>query len=59
MKGLQKKTRNKEGEIVKDAGIEDLFWARDERAITEASIKYEEYCIAIARNILENQAKIP
>lgn len=43
---------------MKDADIVDLFLARDERAITEASIKYEKYCSAIARNILENQADV-
>ena len=53
-----KRDKRQGGEIVKDADIVDLFWARDERAITEASIKYEKYCSAIARNILENQADV-
>lgn len=43
---------------MKDADIVDLFWARDERAITEAAFKYEKYCSAIARNILQNQADV-
>lgn len=45
-------------EIVKDCDIVNLFWARDERAIIEASFKYEKYCSAIARNILRNPADV-
>ena len=35
-----------------DAQIVSLYWARDERAISESSGKYGGYCSAIARNIL-------
>ncbi|MBQ9779773.1 MAG: RNA polymerase sigma factor [Clostridia bacterium] len=37
-----------------DSRIVDLFWARDERAISETSIKYGAYCTQIAHNILHN-----
>ncbi len=39
---------------MEDHKIVDLFWARSERAITEASEKYGNYCYAIAYNILAN-----
>lgn len=37
-----------------DAYIVNLFWARDEQAITETSRKYGAYCQSIALQILQN-----
>lgn len=52
MKELFKKARG--GEIVEDKNIVDLYWDRDENAITETASKYGKYCFSIAFNILEN-----
>ena len=35
-----------------DREIIGLYWQRDERAISETSARYGNYCLAIARNIL-------
>ena len=35
-----------------DSQIIDLYWARDEGAITETASKYGKYCYTIAHNIL-------
>ena len=40
---------------MEDREIIELFWARDERAVEEASQKYGRYCQAIAGNILGNE----
>ena len=37
-----------------DSRIVDLYWMRNERAITETESKYGKYCYAIAYNILCN-----
>lgn len=37
---------------MEDIRIVDLFWARNENAITETALKYGQYCYAIAYNIL-------
>ena len=37
---------------MEDRKIVDLYWERDERAISVTREKYEPYCYAIARNIL-------
>lgn len=37
-----------------DARIVELFWARDEAALTEAKAKYESYCFSIANGILRD-----
>ena len=37
---------------VDDAAIVELYWARDERAVTESQAKYGGYCLTVARNIL-------
>ena len=37
-----------------DARIVELFWQRDEAALTEAESKYGVYCASIARNILHS-----
>lgn len=38
-----------------DAGIVALYWARDERAVSESALRYGGYCYAIADRILENR----
>jgi len=40
---------------VTDREILDLFWGREERAITETETKYGGYCRSIAWNILHNR----
>lgn len=40
--------------MVSDDYIVNLFWERDERAITETSRKYGAYCQSIALQILQN-----
>lgn len=37
-----------------DTQIMDLFWSRNEQAITMAKHKYSQYCYSIAYNILRN-----
>ena len=38
-----------------DSDIIQLYWDRNDRAISETSDKYGRYCKAIAKNILENE----
>ncbi len=38
-----------------DQRIVELYWQRDEQAITETAAKYENYCYTIAYNILNNR----
>ena len=38
-----------------DNMIIDLYWARSESAINETALKYGNYCLKIAMNILQNQ----
>ena len=52
VKGLFKTAQG--GEIVEDKKIIDLYWNRDENAITETAKKYGKYCFSIAFNILSN-----
>lgn len=40
---------------MKDAEILELYWARDERAITETQSAYGSYCYSIAWHILYNR----
>ena len=40
---------------VDDTGIIDLYWARDERALTETERKYGPYCRSISYHILKNR----
>lgn len=40
---------------MEDNEIVELFWRRDERAITETSRKYEAYCMKISMNILNSR----
>lgn len=39
---------------MQDRDILDLYFARDERAISESSQKYGKYCLGIAQSILRN-----
>ena len=39
-----------------DERIVELYWDRDESAISESSLKYGAYCTSIAHNILFNTA---
>lgn len=41
-----------------DNKIIDMFFARDERAISEISTRYGVYCGRIARNILQNEQDV-
>ena len=41
---------------MEDEAIVQLYWDRDEAAISETSRKYGAYCTSIARNILDNAA---
>ena len=38
-----------------DERIVDLYWLRDERAISETASKYESYCMKISMNILNDR----
>ena len=40
---------------MEDNQIVQMYWDRDEKAISATSQKYGSYCLSIARNILENQ----
>lgn len=37
---------------MEDREIVELYWQRDERALTETESKYGRYCLAIANNVL-------
>ena len=39
---------------MRDEDIVELYWQRNEQAITETSSKYEKYCYTISYNILGN-----
>lgn len=39
---------------MKDEQIVQLYWDRDEAAVSESSMKYGAYCTLIAQNILQN-----
>ena len=40
---------------MEDRDIVDLYFQRDEQAISLTSSKYQSYCMQIAMNILENR----
>ena len=44
--------------MMEDQKIVELYWNRDETAISETKNKYSNYCFTIANNILHNR-KIP
>ncbi|MBQ6335114.1 MAG: sigma-70 family RNA polymerase sigma factor [Erysipelotrichaceae bacterium] len=41
--------------MMEDQKIVELYWSRDEQAITETKKKYDNYCFSISRAILHNQ----
>ena len=41
---------------MEDSGILDLYWDRDERAISETDAKYGRVCFTVAYNILRDGA---
>ena len=43
------------GRTMDDSKIIELFWERDENALSAVSEKYGRYCAAVARNILGNE----
>ena len=42
-------------ELMDDSKIVQLYWDRNEQALTATSDKYGNYCISIAKNILGNK----
>ena len=40
---------------MEDSKIIQLFWERDEAAVSAVSEKYGRYCAAVARNIIGNE----
>ena len=44
---------------MEDSAIIDLYWAREERALSETDAKYGGYCRSIAHNILKNREGRP
>ena len=40
---------------MEDSKIIELYWQRDNQAITETQIKYSKYLYKIAYNILKNK----
>ena len=40
---------------MEDSEIIDMYWAREERALSETDTKYGGYCRSIAHNILKNR----
>ena len=43
---------------MEDTKIIQLYWDRDETAISETANKYGNYCTSISRNILENEEDV-
>ena len=41
--------------MMEDKRIIELYWARNQEAISQTAEKYGNYCTAIARNILQNE----
>ena len=48
----------KEGDILEDSLIIQLFWKRSENAILELSKKYENLCKSISYHILQNEQDV-
>ena len=40
---------------MEDSEIIQLFWERDEAAVSAVSEKYGKYCFAVARNMIGNE----
>jgi len=51
---METKNPNLKPSIMNDNDIIDLYWKRDERAITETDNKYHSYLYRVAKNILQN-----
>lgn len=51
---METKKPNLKPSIMNDNDIIDLYWKRDERAISETDKKYHRYLYRVARNILQN-----
>ena len=43
------------GQFLEDEKIIELYWVRDQRAITCSQQKYGAYCHKIAQNVLHNE----
>ena len=41
--------------MMEDKQIIELYWERNQEAISQTAEKYGNYCTAIARNILQNE----
>ena len=41
---------------MEDTHIVQMYWDRNETAISESAVKYGTYCTSIAQNILQNPA---
>ena len=41
---------------MEDTHIVQMYWDRNETAISESAMKYGTYCTSIAQNILQNPA---
>ena len=44
------------GQFLEDEKIIELYWVRDQRAITCSQQKYGAYCHKIAQNVLHNES---
>ena len=54
MKGLSKESYRRGGDRMEDKSIVDLYWQRNERAISETAAKYGKYLHRISYQILLN-----
>jgi len=54
-RGIDLKPPEKGKTVMNDAALIELYWSRDETAISETSLKYGKYCNTIALNILHNR----
>ena len=52
---METKNPNLKPSTMPDNDIIDLYWKRDERAITETDNKYHRYLYRVARNILQDK----
>lgn len=51
---MDPKHHEKDGGYLKDEQIIELYWAREERAISETDRKYRKYLYTVAYNILHS-----
>ena len=52
---MQQEKESREGELLSDEAIIDLYWNRDEKAIDETDRKYRSYLYKIAYNIVHDR----